>query len=62
MIDKKDEIEVTDFDVEPDYVLIVKRSGASFIVRELLDLNLIIKEFPSKNILSKGDYRYLRSK
>lgn len=41
-------MDLSEFDVEPDYVFVVKKYGAPFLIGELISLNLIVKEFQSK--------------
>lgn len=38
-------MDLSEFDKEPDYVFVVKKYGAPFLIGELLSLNLIVKEF-----------------
>lgn len=43
-------MDLSEFDREPDYVFVVKKYGAPFLIGELLSLNLIVKEFQSKTV------------
>lgn len=38
-------LDLTEFDREPDYVFVVKKYGANFLIEELISLNLIVKKF-----------------
>ena len=50
-VNRKEQLEkldLSEFDKEPDYVFIVKKYGAAFLIEELVALNLIVKEFKCK--------------
>ena len=36
-----------DVDSEPDYLIVVKKNRAAFLINQLVELNLTVKEFPS---------------
>lgn len=36
-----------EFDAEADYVFIVKKQRAAFLISQLMDLNIVVKEFTS---------------
>ena len=39
-----------EFDQEADYLFVVKKNRAAFLISQLLELNLVIKEFPSNQL------------
>ncbi len=40
-----------EFDAEPDYVFVVKKARAAFLINQLIELHLVVKEFGSKYYL-----------
>jgi hypothetical protein len=37
-----------EFDAEPDYCFVVKKARAAFLIQQLIELNLVVKEFACK--------------
>lgn len=37
-----------EFDAEPDYCIVVKKARAAFLISQLIELNLVVKEFACK--------------
>ena len=37
-----------EFDLEPDYCFVVKKKRAAFFIEQLVELKLVVKEFPCK--------------